>query len=222
MPGYHMTWRPDTPPGWYPDPSGAPTNRWWDGYRWTPYMQPSPKRGSPSDGTLIAIGGVVALLGCFLPWVSVVLLGSANLTGLLSNGTRGEAIEAALILFAPLCLVLSGIIYHVNRIRWVAVAALVIAACAGGFAGWWGIILDADLRGAHGFASLGVGPFVTLGGFVLAVIFAAKAATFGPVLAAPSHRSVAPGWYPSPSRPGAEQWWDGSTWTGHERLRSGG
>lgn len=29
-----------TGPGWYPDPAGAPIERWWDGARWTPYTQP--------------------------------------------------------------------------------------------------------------------------------------------------------------------------------------
>jgi hypothetical protein len=27
-------------PGWFPDPAGAPVERWWDGARWTPYTQP--------------------------------------------------------------------------------------------------------------------------------------------------------------------------------------
>jgi hypothetical protein len=26
------------PPGWYPDPSGAPGNRYWDGTGWTPHQ----------------------------------------------------------------------------------------------------------------------------------------------------------------------------------------
>lgn len=30
------------PPGWYPDPSGAPGSVWWDGARWTGYRQDPP------------------------------------------------------------------------------------------------------------------------------------------------------------------------------------
>lgn len=29
------------PAGWYPDPSGAPQNRWWDGTRWNDATQPT-------------------------------------------------------------------------------------------------------------------------------------------------------------------------------------
>jgi hypothetical protein len=29
-----------TPPGWYPDPSGQPGNRWWDGAAWTQHVNP--------------------------------------------------------------------------------------------------------------------------------------------------------------------------------------
>jgi hypothetical protein len=28
------------PPGWYPDPNGLPTQRWWDGQRWTDQLAP--------------------------------------------------------------------------------------------------------------------------------------------------------------------------------------
>ena len=27
------------PPGWYPDPSGEPQNKWWDGEQWTEHLQ---------------------------------------------------------------------------------------------------------------------------------------------------------------------------------------
>jgi Protein of unknown function (DUF2510) len=30
------------PPGWYPDPSGAPHQRYWDGARWTDHIAPPP------------------------------------------------------------------------------------------------------------------------------------------------------------------------------------
>lgn len=34
------------PPGWYPDPSGAPGAVWWDGRTWTGFRQ-GPPSGSP-------------------------------------------------------------------------------------------------------------------------------------------------------------------------------
>ncbi len=30
---------PAPPPGWYPDPSGGPARRWWDGRTWTEHLQ---------------------------------------------------------------------------------------------------------------------------------------------------------------------------------------
>lgn len=36
------------PPGWYPDPSGAPGSMWWDGRQWTGHRQDGPPR-PPSD-----------------------------------------------------------------------------------------------------------------------------------------------------------------------------
>jgi len=29
------------PPGWHPDPSGAPQQRYWDGQQWTEHTQPN-------------------------------------------------------------------------------------------------------------------------------------------------------------------------------------
>jgi uncharacterized RDD family membrane protein YckC len=33
---------PQPPPGWYPDPSGQPAQRWWDGTRWTEHVGTPP------------------------------------------------------------------------------------------------------------------------------------------------------------------------------------
>lgn len=35
------------PPGWYPDPSGGPYGRWWDGQQWADATQPLPQQAPP-------------------------------------------------------------------------------------------------------------------------------------------------------------------------------
>lgn len=42
-----MSDAPATPPGWYPDPHGAPSARWWDGTQWTDHQAPLQQR--PED-----------------------------------------------------------------------------------------------------------------------------------------------------------------------------
>ena len=34
--------------GWYPDPSGAPRQRWWDGAQWTAYERDAPVAPAPA------------------------------------------------------------------------------------------------------------------------------------------------------------------------------
>ena len=36
-----MTTPPSVPPGWYPDPSGQPGQRYYDGKQWTKHFQPT-------------------------------------------------------------------------------------------------------------------------------------------------------------------------------------
>jgi uncharacterized protein len=43
----------DPAPGWYPDPSGANQQRWWDGTRWTDDV-------APSGGTAPGVGGAAS------------------------------------------------------------------------------------------------------------------------------------------------------------------
>ncbi len=57
---------PAPPPGWYPDPSGAPGQRYWDGHTWHTATPASVKTKPMSTGSKLliaggAIGGLVVL-----------------------------------------------------------------------------------------------------------------------------------------------------------------
>jgi len=67
-----MTNTEATPPGWYPDPSGAPQQRWWDGVQWidrtqTPYTtgpgaaMTAPPATATNTTQIWAIVGIFAL-----------------------------------------------------------------------------------------------------------------------------------------------------------------
>ncbi|QRY43121.1 DUF4352 domain-containing protein [Mycolicibacterium boenickei] len=47
-------------PGWYPDPSGAPGQRYWDGTQWGP-MVPLPKKSNAGKVVLIVIAAIIGL-----------------------------------------------------------------------------------------------------------------------------------------------------------------
>lgn len=59
-----------TPPGWYPDPYMANTQRFWDGERWTEQAAPAPPTPKSAPGmqkgiAVVAIGILVALAAVF-------------------------------------------------------------------------------------------------------------------------------------------------------------
>lgn len=41
--------QPGPPPGWYPDPAGAPRLRWWDGAAWTAHLSGPPAYPQPAQ-----------------------------------------------------------------------------------------------------------------------------------------------------------------------------
>lgn len=200
-----MSWHPSAPPGWYPDPSGQPANRWWDGVQWTPHVQPwapPPKRRS-TGWLATALGGCAAFVGAFLPWVHILLIGTLNLLQLVGQGS-GKAVSALCILGAAFVVGLVGFLEPSGSGTGLPTTALVVAICAAVLAGVWGIALNADVRQAAGFASLGMGPFLTVGGFVVAAVGA------GITLAHSPQPTLLPGWYER--RRGRMSWWDGGHW----------
>jgi Protein of unknown function (DUF2510) len=52
-----LTPSPVTPPaGWYPDPSGAPGQLYWDGQKWGEPLKPPKKSHEVRNGLLIGAG----------------------------------------------------------------------------------------------------------------------------------------------------------------------
>ena len=51
-----------TPPGWYPDPSGAPGTRYWDGNQWTDRAIGSPPSGKSSRTPVQRVEILLAIL----------------------------------------------------------------------------------------------------------------------------------------------------------------
>ena len=61
---------PPVPPGWYPDPHGAPAQRWWDGTAWSAHTAPQPGYQAYGSTTVVTIAhpksvGVALLLTLF-------------------------------------------------------------------------------------------------------------------------------------------------------------
>lgn len=65
---------PPVPPGWYPDPHGAPAQRWWDGTAWSARTAPQPGYPPYGSTTVVTVTtpksvGVAFLLTFFFgPW----------------------------------------------------------------------------------------------------------------------------------------------------------
>jgi hypothetical protein len=107
-----MTTPPATPPGWYPDPSDAGGQRYWDGSQWTAQTAPRVAAGMAPGGPggpggPGAPGGrteplaiwslVLSLLGflCGISAVAGVICGHLALGSIKRNGTGGRGLAIA-------------------------------------------------------------------------------------------------------------------------------
>jgi Protein of unknown function (DUF2510) len=94
---------PTTPPGWYPDPSGQPGQRYHDGQRWTKHFTPAPPPPAPAPapapsvavavsagtGTNHALHLILTLLSCglWLPiWILVAIFDTRGSTAVAVGG----------------------------------------------------------------------------------------------------------------------------------------
>jgi TM2 domain-containing membrane protein YozV len=111
---------PPTPAGWYPDPNGAPTQRYFDGHVWTDQLAPA----APGDGLSVKSGAVAGLLQLFLGWLG---LGRFYL-GYTSIGGVQLALGIAGILGAMMCFV--GLIILVPLSLWVCIEGIMMMAGA--------------------------------------------------------------------------------------------
>ena len=86
------------PPGWYPDPSGQPQSRYWDGVQWTASTQPAPAPATGRSGAVpgVVVGAVVAVLALLLGGALLLArLASSAGTDTLGDAAAGEGFAYA-------------------------------------------------------------------------------------------------------------------------------
>jgi Protein of unknown function (DUF2510) len=80
-----MSQPPLPPMGWYPNPDGTPTLRWWDGARWGDAVQgppPAPGWYGPTGTTAPASRGPVGRTGIVISIVLLVLAAALGVTSI--------------------------------------------------------------------------------------------------------------------------------------------
>lgn len=149
--------RPSPPPGWYPDPSGAPGQRYWDGQKWgpkAPEQQPPqivinntntvgmPQPVYVAAGPNHALHAVLTLFTCgmWLPiWIIVAIVDAGQSPVVqqtpynpdVVNAVRGRPSKVGQVFLAVIAVFVFPAIFSTNPAVAIALAVLTGVGCFG-------------------------------------------------------------------------------------------
>lgn len=119
---------PKPPAGWYPDPDGNPTQRYWNGSDWTDQLAPLTVTSSvpavPAAAMPLKSGVVAGLLQLFLGWFG---LGRFYLG---YTGIGGMQLVLGLVGLAGTMMCFVGLIVLVPLSIWVVIEGIMMIAGA--------------------------------------------------------------------------------------------
>src|SRR6185437_5665298 len=89
---------PVVAPGWYPDPSGHPGQRYWDGQRWTDNWAPLAPDTKRATSWVGPVGMILAVVGVIL---SLQTVSVASGDGIVWMGVAAAVAGALLVMMIP-------------------------------------------------------------------------------------------------------------------------
>jgi hypothetical protein len=121
---------------------------------------------------LVCGGGVALAFSPFLTWVKVVLLGNLSLFQLFQAAGRGDGWAWAAVVAGGVAVFVALRAGSSSRVRWTGLA---VGLLGGALAIYALVDLRHGIDEAQGLASIGIGPYVAIGGCVAMVVGGALA-----------------------------------------------
>jgi hypothetical protein len=165
---------PQAKPGWYPDPNGSGSLFYWDGSAWSGQVR-SPQAGAANSSSgkignpegLVGGGGLAIAVAPFLTWVKVVLFGNLTLFQLYEIAGSSKALPWATVI-AGVGAAAAAFIHRSRQV--IFVVGLCVGLVGGALALYALVGLRTELDDAHGYAAVGIGPYVGVAGCIAMVV----------------------------------------------------